>query len=1115
MPNSETVYLDSVKIKQGVDYVIDNSTGRITLTLKKEIEFRSKEVNIYVQYNFLPFLFQSSYRHKNYTLRQDSISHRAMIVTTNVSPLSNIFGNELQKSGSIFRGFSVGSNRDLTLNSGFRLQFAGKLSSDVEILAALTDENTPIQPEGNTQTLQELDKVFVDVKGNGYEATLGDFYLDLLGSDFGSLSRKLQGAKGTAYYSTGALSNSGTVIGATSRGKFNTNQFAGIEGVQGPYRLFGKNNERNIIIIAGTEKVYVDGNLMLRGETNDYAIDYASCEIVFSSKRLITSASRVVVDFQYTDRAYTRNFFAVQTTSQTIYDDVKLSIVYAREGDDPNAPIDLSLSDNDKVILQQSGSTIARKTGVVRVGVDSLNLGKGQYAGVDTTLQGANIRLYRFSPGTPEAQFNVSFSFVGGGQGDYVRESLGRYRYVGSHNGQYDTIVILPSPQLQQLADVKTSIQVMKNFSIAGEYAGSSYDANRFSSGDDKTGGAMKLVANYTPANVKIGRYDIGSFEFSLSERYVNKNFVPIDRSDDVEFGRKWSLDSTVSVQSASEEIRETRVAYHPLQNVSVGGSLGSNKRGGQFSADRMDAFIRMNADSLPKCDYTIEQITSSQNISVGTNVWLRQRGTIAYALRTVTPSFRFESENRRIETGSTDSLNAASFGFFTVAPKIAAQGLYGMNVSAEVELRDDRAPIGGRLHPQSRSLTQAYNWSLLEIANFSSGANVILRKKSYNGTFRLTNGDVQTILLRSQSRYAPFRRSVDVDVFYEVSTQRSAKLERIFYQVRKGDGQYIWTDGNGNGRVDVADEKDFRLSRFDGDYIIITIPSDELYPVIDLKTSTRLRFTPGRFISSPSSWSEKALAVVSTESYVRIEEKSSETDTKKIYLLDFSRFLQPATTILGSQFLQQDFFLFENRSDFSARFRYQQRRGLGQYSSGLEQSYSRERAIRVRLQMVAEISNQLEYINKQDNVAASVNSARSRTIASDGLSSDYSYRPEQNVEVGFKIEVSRSEDSYASIPVAANFNSQSLRTAVSFQNAGQVRIDLSREEILLENAPAGLMIPFELTGGRRDGKTFLWGVSFDYRLSGNLQSSLQYTGRSEQSRPPIHTARAEVRAFF
>ena len=205
----------------------------------------------------------------------------------------------------------------MSLNSGFRLQFSGKLSSDVEILAALTDENTPIQPEGNTQTIQELDNVYVQIKSANYEATLGDFYLDMADGEFGKLSRKLEGAKGTANFSSNELTGSVTVTGATSRGKFNTNQFAGIEGVQGPYQLYGKNNENNIVVIAGTEKVYIDGERWYRGEANDYAIDYTSSQITFSSKRLITGISRIVVDFQYSDQAYTRNFFSVEADAKT------------------------------------------------------------------------------------------------------------------------------------------------------------------------------------------------------------------------------------------------------------------------------------------------------------------------------------------------------------------------------------------------------------------------------------------------------------------------------------------------------------------------------------------------------------------------------------------------------------------------------------------------------------------------------------------------------------------------------------------------------------------------------------------------------------------------------
>ncbi len=1114
IPASEVLLLDSVRLRSPADYTIDYRSGTVRLHRPfRAAGPKADTSTLSASYQALPISVQRSYAHRLPTVRADSGAAGrtpAPRPTGRGFSFDDLFGSNLQKSGSIARGFTVGSNRDLSLNSGFRLQMAGSLTRDLEVVAALTDENSPIQPEGTTRTLQEVDKVFVELRGNDLSATLGDFNLGLSGNEFGSVNRKLQGAKGTGAFRAGATEGDILLAAAAPRGKFETNQIQGADGVQGPYRLSGANGERDILVIAGSERVYVNGERMTRGEINDYVIDYAAAEVTFTPRRFIVRSTRIAVDFEYTDRRFSRNFAAAKSSAGFFDRRLTVGAEFLTENDNQDSPVEVSLSDSDKAILRASGDDPLK---AVRPGAVFVGAGKGQYARIDTVVTSPSgsdsaISLYRFAPSDSlNAVYSVSFGYVGPGKGDYSILSLGRYQFAGLSRGSYMPFIFLPMPSAHRLADFTLGAKVTDELTLGGEYAISRFDPNRFSAiGDeDNTGPAAALSAQFETRHVTLGGGDLGSLGLKFKERYIDRRFVSPERVNEIEFNRKWNIADS---SRRDEELREGSVTLGPMEALSVTGGLGWMQRGDQFRSRRYTLSGSISGEGLPVLRYDGELIKSEDAPADDQSAWYRHRALAEMSAGPFRPEISYNGEDLHAAAAGTGLTKPSSFRFNEITPGVRIDSAGGQSFRASLAFRWEDSLSAGALEPAFASLTQQYGWQMREWNSLTSSLDLTLRKKSPSDSFRRPGQpDLQDILLRSQSRFTPFQRGVESDLLYELATGQTSKPERVYQQVQKGTGNFVYVgDVNGNH---ITDDQDFRPARFDGDYISVTVPGDNLLPTVDLKAGARVRLN-GERLFGRGSWPGNIPGFLSAETYARVDERSSEPDKKQIYLLHFSHFLNGLTTIAGSALVSQDIYVMENRQDFSLRLRFTQRRGLTEYAVADERTYTNERSVRARWQLVKEFSNQTDFIARKDILDSPGPDYRVRSVASGEVQTDWSYRPEQSVELGIRLTGGEAENYDTA---RAEINTQAVRLVYSLSDRGQGRAEFTREEVILRGANGAA--PFELTGGKIAGRSWLWHIGVDYRLTQFIQGTVTYDGRSEGGSSPVHTAKAEVRAFF
>ena len=549
----DTIHLEKFSINSVFFQLLNSKNELIDSTFYK-INFAKGNLILNEKFNYdsdsliVNYLNYPDFLTKEYSLYNDSQVVSNDITTDKLYKIENnnskktIPFDGLNASGSITRGVTIGNNQNTVLNSNLDLQITGKLSDKISLRASLQDNNIPLQNGGYSQKLDQFDNIFMELFSDDWIIRAGDVFLENRKTQFLSFNKKVQGISASFDFDSEESKTNIFASVALVKGQYAKSTFTGQEGNQGPYKLKGQNGELYVLVISGSERVYVNGVLLKRGENNDYVIDYNAGEIIFTSLFTITSEMRINIEYQYSDRNYNR----FVTYAGATHENKNWSFggyLYA-ENDLKNQPLQQNLSSEQVQVLSQAG--------------DNLNLMKAPTAFEDTYSENKilykknninGIEVYEYSNNSSDVLYNVKFSLVGANTGNYViqnNNSVERiYEYISPINGilqgNYEPIVQLVAPTKIQVATFLGKYNPDEKTVIDFEIGISNNDQNLFSGIDDANNEGIALKTN-VKKRLFTRNWTLDAF---ANYQFVQEDFKSVERLYNIEFNRDWNLSTT------------------------------------------------------------------------------------------------------------------------------------------------------------------------------------------------------------------------------------------------------------------------------------------------------------------------------------------------------------------------------------------------------------------------------------------------------------------------------------------------------------------------------------------------------------------------------------------
>ncbi|WP_242133818.1 hypothetical protein [Aestuariivivens marinum] len=1107
----DTIRIDSVSInphwfsiKTKDSSVIDSSFYQVDFP-KAIVTFKKPIATDSVIINFLKFpeFLTRTYRQLDENIIVENTSTLQKLYKLSESNRDNNFipFDGLTTSGSISRGVTIGNNQNSVLNSELDLQITGKLNDKVSLRASIQDANIPLQESGYSQRLDEFDQVFIELFSDTWNIRAGDIDLLNTNSYFANFSKRVQGLLVNINLGDNDLQTNLFASGALVRGQFTTSQFTAQEGNQGPYKLQGPNGELFVLIVSGSETVYVNGVAAKRGEDQDYIIDYNAGEIIFNSTFPITSEMRITVDYQFSERNYSR----LVTFGGGNYESKKLKIgvsVYS-ENDAKNQPLQQNLSKEQVQILSNAGddrNLMVAPSEVPEPYSDNRILYKKELIN--------GVEAFVFSNNPEDELYRVTFSLVGDNQGDYILSSTKAinniYEYAGIGLGNYAPVIELIAPIKLQIAVINGIYQPSEKTNIRFEASGSKNDLNLFSNTDDANndGFAGKFKAEQT----LIKRDSSWAVDAFVNVDFIDANYRTIQRLYKAEFNRDWNLgqptgNNIVSNLGNQKLIYSGFRTHHPkkgfidYQFEHLNFSEGFNGNRHVFNTHLL----------LNKLLITSYSSILNANASISTSTFFRSYNRITYGLKKGWLGTKLAIEdNEQREVSSRDltllSQRFKSYEMFTGvgdSTKVFAEIGYKYRINDSIRNNQlKRVNTSNTFYLDSR-LVQNKNTNLSLYANYRILKDV-----------EDTEKDEQSLNSRLQYNQKLFKQLIQWNTIFETTSGTLPQQDFTYIEVEPGQGRYTWIDYNNNG---IQELEEFEIAQFQdqGKYIRVLLPNRVFIKTHQNRFSQTLIINPSQWTISENN-SKKIWSHFYNQASYLIDRKTKRDN----YTFNLNPFETKDGNPLGLQLNFRNVFFFNRgKQYYTTSYTYLSNKSRNILSIGFIENNIKSHQFNFTHKIKE--SWLITLISAFDNI---------ESISENFTSKNYNFDESRfNPKLSYLLGDNSRFDVFYQYANKDNTigNKETLQQqkyGLSFSLTKNEKGAINGEFNYFSNSFTGnanTPVAYQMLEGLQPGTNFTWTLLAQKKLTNFLDLNLSYFGRKTETSKTIHTGSVQLKAYF